>query len=122
MPEKRHKHSKKERAYLFQLRGGVCHLCNGRIEAVEGYDISHPIPLSAGGEDNESNWYLAHRKCHRHHTGTVDAPVIAKTRRMKMKHEGHTRPKGTLRGQTFNRRPPQNSATRPLSKPAAWRQ
>lgn len=116
MPEKRHKHSKKERAYLFQLRGGICHLCGGRIEAVEGYDISHPIPLSAGGEDNESNWYLAHRKCHRHHTATVDAPVIAKTRRMKMRHEGHTQPKGNLRSAGFVKPPPQRRASKPVQK------
>jgi len=82
------RHSNKKRAELFAAKGGVCHLCSGRIMAGEAWDISHPIPLAIGGADDETNWDIAHRKCHRTHTAKVDQPKISKTERMRMKHVG----------------------------------
>jgi hypothetical protein len=54
----------------------------------EDWDVSHDIPLEAGGKDDATNWFVAHRKCHRVHTSTVDAPMIAKVKRIHQKHVG----------------------------------
>jgi hypothetical protein len=54
----------------------------------EEWDVSHDIPLEAGGKDDESNWLVAHRKCHRVHTSKVDMPLIAKVKRVRQKHLG----------------------------------
>ena len=54
----------------------------------EEWDVSHDIPLEAGGKDDESNWLVAHRKCHRVHTSTVDIPLIAKVKRIHQSHIG----------------------------------
>ena len=54
----------------------------------EDWDVSHDIPLEAGGKDDATNWFVAHRKCHRVHTSTVDAPLIAKVKRIHQKHVG----------------------------------
>jgi hypothetical protein len=54
----------------------------------EDWDVSHDIPLEAGGKDDATNWFVAHRKCHRVHTSTVDVPLIAKVKRVHQKHVG----------------------------------
>ena len=68
--------------------GGICHLCSMKIVPGEDWDVSHDIPLEAGGKDDATNWLVAHRKCHRIHTSTVDAPLIAKVKRIHQKHVG----------------------------------
>src|SRR5690606_24121093 len=74
--------STRERARLFALHGGICHFCLGKIHGErEAWDISHVIPLAAGGADTDENTKPAHRKCHRAHTAAVDMPRIAKTKR-----------------------------------------
>lgn len=79
------------RGDLFLRMRGICHLCGGKIAAGEAWDVSHPIPLAIGGSDDETNHDIAHRKCHREHTATVDIPLIAKTERIRLKHEGSYR-------------------------------
>jgi 5-methylcytosine-specific restriction protein A len=93
---KRRRISAKDRIALFQRECGLCHLCNGHIQAGEAWDISHEIPLELGGADDETNMKPAHRKCHRSHTAMVDAPMIAKAKRTEAKHLGATRPKGSI--------------------------
>lgn len=78
----------KMRADIFMRHGGVCHLCSMKVVPGEEWDVSHDIPLEAGGKDDESNWLVAHRKCHRRHTATVDAPLIAKVKRIHQRHIG----------------------------------
>jgi hypothetical protein len=82
--------STRERMRLFMLHKGVCHFCKMPIDGTrEAWDISHEIPLELGGADDDLNRKPAHReKCHRPHTAAVDAPAIAKSRRIRAKHIG----------------------------------
>lgn len=85
--------STRERARLFNLHGGICHLCGLKIDgAREAWDISHDIPLALGGADDDENRKPAHRKCHRAHTAKVDAPRIAKARRQHARSTGAKAP------------------------------
>lgn len=83
--------STKERVRLFMLHGGTCHLCGGKIGVGEAWDVSHDIPLELGGADDDANRLLAHRKCHRAHTASVDVPAIAKAKRREARHIGAKR-------------------------------
>ena len=67
------------------------------------WDVTHDNPLEAGGRDDESNWLVAHRKCHRAHTSSVDAPLIAKVKRKHQKHIGASRTKSPLPGGRFSK-------------------
>lgn len=89
---KRRRLSTRDRTALEQREGRICHLCNGQIGATEAWDVSHEIPLAQGGDDAESNWRMAHRKCHRDHTAAVDLPAIAKTKRIRARHFGAKAP------------------------------
>lgn len=83
--------STRERARLFVLHGGTCHLCAGRIQAGDAWDVSHEIPLALGGADDDENRKLAHRKCHRAWTAEKDQPAIAKAKRREAIHLGFKR-------------------------------
>ena len=78
----------KMRADIFGRHNGVCHICELKVLAGQDWDVSHEIPLEMGGKDDDTNWYVAHRKCHREHTAKTDMPRIAKTKRMHQKHIG----------------------------------
>lgn len=95
---KRIRLSTKARAELFEAHGGRCHLCNGKIMAGEAWEVSHPIPLAAGGEDEDGNRAPAHKKCHARQTAEIDAPLIAKVRRQHQKHIGAHRTSQPLPG------------------------
>jgi 5-methylcytosine-specific restriction enzyme A len=84
--------STRARVGVFEHHNGQCHLCGVKIQSGEEWDISHAIPLAIGGADDETNWLPAHRKCHRLHTSTVDAPRIAKTKRQHAAHIGAKSP------------------------------
>ena len=94
--------STRDRAALFDRKRGRCHLCGGPVQAGQAWDVSHDIPLACGGADDETNWDVAHRKCHRAHTAKVDAPWIAKTRRQRQAHTGAKVPAGTIPSRKFS--------------------
>ena len=98
---KRRRISTKERAAIFAANNGVCHICGMKIDPGQDWDISHEIPLELGGEDGGSNTKPAHRKCHRVHTATEDAPRIAKARRQSNRHIGATQPARTIQSAPF---------------------
>ena len=81
--------STRDRLRIFEKHGGICHLCDLKIDGTrEPWDVSHDIPLEMGGKDDDENRKPAHRACHRAHTAEVDAPAIAKSRRVRAKHIG----------------------------------
>lgn len=115
MTKRRHI-STKARVALFARKDGVCHICNGKVQPGEAWDVSHPIPLQIGGADDESNWDVAHRKCHAIITATEDIPRIAKMKRQHAKHIGAGKSEPKLRGAGFNKAPPQRRATGTVTK------
>ena len=80
--------SARERQRCFDAAKGRCDICGFPIVDGEGFDISHRIPLAAGGEDVPANRFPAHRKCHARQTAEIDAERIAKTRRQRQKASG----------------------------------
>jgi 5-methylcytosine-specific restriction endonuclease McrA len=94
--------STRERARLFTLHGGICHLCGGLIDGTrEAWEVSHDIPLEMGGADDDANRRPAHKKCHRDHTARVDIPAIAKAKRREARHIGALRPAGKIPNRPF---------------------
>ena len=84
---KRKSISTKQRVALFQKHNGVCHICGGKINVGEAWEVEHVIPFAMGGEDSESNWSPAHVRCHRTKT-TDDVGKIAKAKRREARHIG----------------------------------
>ena len=89
--------SNTRRDQLFADRNGLCHLCGGPIQEGQAWDVSHVIPIAVGGSDDETNWDVAHRKCHRTHTAKIDQPTIAKVERIRLKHTGAWRSRTPIR-------------------------
>lgn len=80
--------SKKDRARLFTLYAGECHLCSGKIDGtVEAWEIEHVIPWALTQDDSDPNLRLAHVKCHRVKT-VDDRQRISKAERQRLKHMG----------------------------------
>lgn len=118
MTKRRHI-STKRRLALFTAKGGLCHLCGGKVVPPQAWDVSHVIPLELGGVDDESNWDVAHRKCHRAHTAEHDVPAIAKAKRREARFVCAKTPSfRKLEGAPFRKAPPQRKATRPLKRPS----
>lgn len=90
--------STRERVDIFGRNNGICHLCSMKIDAGQEWDVSHDTPLEMGGADEGDNLKPAHRRCHRHHTATVDVPVIRKTQRKEARHLGAKQSRNPLPG------------------------
>lgn len=89
--------SRTRRLALFREQHGRCHLCGGFIQATQAWELEHVIPLAMGGADDETNWALAHTKCHR--TKTVrDLLELGRARRREAKHFGAKRSRNPLPG------------------------
>ena len=79
--------SAKKRVALFAAHNGICHICGGKINVGEAWQVEHVIPFAMGGSDTEDNWRPAHTKCHK--TKTVkDVADIAKAKRREARHIG----------------------------------
>lgn len=87
---KRKSISTKERARLFELHGGLCHICGGKIQPGQAWEIEHVLAFALSGDDSDENRKPAHTKCHKPKTAR-DKGLIAKARRRHEKHMGFHR-------------------------------
>lgn len=96
--------SSTERARLFALHGGICHLCGEKIDGVrERWEVEHVIPWALTRDDSDENRRPAHVACHRAKTHD-DAADIAKAKRREAKHLGFYRPARPMRHPTLKRK------------------
>ena len=111
---KRKKLTRTERVAVFKDNGGICDICGGKIVGKK-WDVSHRRPLAMGGADDKSNWFPAHRTCHRVETATKDIPAIGEAKRRDASHIG-VRKEPTMKSPKRTPAAPQNNASRPLAK------
>lgn len=85
--------STKERARLFALHGGVCHICGGKIDGTrEAWDVEHVVPFALTRDNSDENCQPAHReKCHAEKT-KGDVKSIAKAVRVAARNQGAKAP------------------------------
>jgi 5-methylcytosine-specific restriction endonuclease McrA len=74
-----------ERARFFVERGGQCAQCTRFIKPAEDWEVDHVHPLAAGGDNASTNLQLLCEFCHSHKTSD-DVGMIAKGKRVAMKH------------------------------------
>ena len=98
----------RERLAIFTAAGGVCYLCNSKIDGVrERWDVEHEVALALGGDEakGSSNLKPAHVSCHAMKT-KLDAGLIAKAKRREARHMGATATRNPIpgsRGSKFKR-------------------
>ena len=90
--------STRDRVALFEEHKGRCHICGEPITARDAWEVSHPIPLAAGGADEPGNRAPAHKRCHRYQTSNIDQPLIAKVKRVHARHIGADTPRRPMPG------------------------
>ncbi len=82
------------RLRVFDNASGRCHLCGNAIDTrKDRWDVDHDKPLWLGGQDAESNMRPVHARCHVSKTAS-EAPVRAKSTRVRAKHLGIRMRKG----------------------------
>lgn len=79
--------SRTARARVFDKANGLCHLCGGKINAADKWDVDHILALALGGKDDESNFAPAHKVCHVAKS-RVDVGMIRKADRQRAAHIG----------------------------------
>jgi 5-methylcytosine-specific restriction endonuclease McrA len=99
---KRRNWTTKRRLALFNTHDGICHLCKGKIESGQAWEVEHVIAIELGGDDDEANCRPAHFKCHKAKTRD-DVGKIAKAKRVEARHTGASRPKGNLQSRGFDK-------------------
>lgn len=94
----------------FAMCGGKCEECERKLFGGD-YHADHDLPDRMGGKPVLSNARILCLDCHDRKTRTVDAPRIAKTRRMEWKNKG-PKPVSKFRRHSVRQR----TATRPVAK------
>jgi 5-methylcytosine-specific restriction protein A len=97
----------KQRAAVFLEHGGVCSICNGKIQVGQAFDIDHIIPLALGGTNDPANLRPVHERCHRGVGSKTsdDVKAISRADRLAKKHFGITpKKKGRLQSRPFPKR------------------
>jgi len=98
MTDSRPSLSTRERARLFNLHGGKCHICGQKIDGTkERWDVEHIIPRALIGKsaDTDDNMQPAHYRCHQIKT-RADQHDIAKAKRREARHMGFKKSKSPL--------------------------
>ncbi len=89
---------------VFERYGGICYLSGIRIQAGMKWELEHIKALCNGGENRESNFAPALIDPHKVKTAQ-DRKEKAKSDRIRKKHLGITKPKGTIKSQGFGFHP-----------------
>lgn len=95
--------SRLERVKIFDAHQGICLHCKLKIHAERGekWEAMHIVSLWAGGKDEHENMGPGHVKCHREQT-TAEAPVKAKSDRVRARHLGIKRDRTITRWRKFS--------------------
>lgn len=88
------------RQRIYDRDSGVCHLCKLQIKTGETWQADHVVALINGGKNAESNLAPAHSHCHLGKTA-LDVKEKAKVAKVRAKHTGVTRPKGSVKSAGF---------------------
>ncbi|MBN9078551.1 MAG: hypothetical protein BGN87_00300 [Rhizobiales bacterium 65-79] len=84
----RKRFSRKDRERILETNDHCCHICGGRINDDQAWEIEHRIPWALTRDDSDDNLRPAHKKCHSRKTHKFDRPAINKAERMRAKHLG----------------------------------
>lgn len=76
----------------------------------------HILPLKDGGKNVEGNLQLITEETHKVKTG-AEATARGKERRVHERDRGYVRKQSSFQSRGFEKRPPQRTATRPISRP-----
>ncbi|MFO1151177.1 MAG: HNH endonuclease signature motif containing protein [Alsobacter sp.] len=95
--------STSERLALFLRAKGRCQACGWVLAPGTRWDVDHILPRALGGRDAPDNLQVLCRACHAGKTASQDAPALAKTRRLKARHLGATRPRSIMPGSMRSR-------------------
>lgn len=79
--------SRTERVRLFDLHGGRCHICSGKVQVGEAWDLEHIVPWELTRDDSDENVKPAHKHCHKAKTAD-DVAAIRKADRVRAKFIG----------------------------------
>mgnify|MGYP004532024227 CR=1 FL=1 len=89
MPARRRLNAR-DRERLFDLAGGVCHICETPIDLrCEAYEIDHVQPFAISRDNSDANLKPAHTACHKRKTHGDERRAIRKTDRIRAKFLGH---------------------------------
>jgi 5-methylcytosine-specific restriction protein A len=91
------------RLALFLRAGGRCQACGWLLAPGTRWEVDHILPRALGGRDAPDNLQVLCRTCHAGKTARQDAPALAKTRRLKARHLGATRPRSIMPGSRRSR-------------------
>jgi 5-methylcytosine-specific restriction endonuclease McrA len=96
----------KQRAEVFLVNDGICHICGAKIQVGQNFDIDHVLPLALGGTNDAANLRPAHAKCHRGVGSKTsdDVKAISRADRLAKKHFGVTQKKGRIPSRPFPKR------------------
>lgn len=123
MTTPRRKLTPTQKAEIVARQNGRCAICGGDLLGTVHMD--HRIALGLGGADHPDNIQaVCARPCHLLKS-KKDVGDIARAKRRKLFMETGRHKKAQskpIRSRGFPKRPPQNSATRPIQKWAAWRE
>lgn len=97
----RREFSKATKLEAWQRSGGNCETCSLPIRGRPEYD--HITPCGLGGDNSLENCAVLCRQCHaiKTHEPDGDRSKMSKADRVRLKHLGIIRPKGTIKSRGF---------------------
>ena len=90
---KRRGMSSTKRLKFFLDHDGVCHICGGKIQNTDRWEVSHLKPLGMAAVDRETGVVVEDLDV----PAKVDVPMIRKAQKIERKHRGAHVPKSPMR-------------------------